>query len=240
MVFNLSGLTTDQAGKMYYKGYELATRAHNFGEMYIYNNTNEYVIDAQNSWHTSRNLIAGRVNGFTFESSITKDILSVSDGGDGTIIITTDGVHGIVAGNIVTLTGTTGYDGVYPVLTTPLGNTFTVTKAFGASSVGTATKGSCLIAGDDSDGIYKVPYEISGKGAGTNQEFEYVIFKNAVLQEGLSASCKYGIGGDIIPASGGNKTIDIVAGDIISSMVRNVSGTGNFTVKHMNLTIELK
>ncbi|MCK9576998.1 MAG: hypothetical protein M0R51_13935 [Clostridia bacterium] len=178
------------------------------------------------------------MEGFTFLSSIKATIAGVDDGGDGTIIVTTLAAHGFSIGNIATLTGTTDYDGVYEILSKPSDTTFTVTKAFNVTRTGTATRGSCLVAGAYAAGYYKVYYEMSGKGAGTNQEYGFRIFKNTDIQVRCPAACKYGVIGDIIPSSGGG-TLDLVSvGDMISFMLRNNSGSSDFTMKHMNLLIE--
>ena len=70
-----------------------------------------------------------------FERSIT----AVADAGGGDITVTTSAQHPLYAGDTVTISGTTSYDGDYTVVTRASGTTFTVTAAFVATETGTAT-----------------------------------------------------------------------------------------------------
>jgi hypothetical protein len=70
-----------------------------------------------------------------FERSIT----AVADAGGGDITVTTSVQHPLYAGDAVTISGTTSYDGDYTVVSRASTTTFTVTAAFVADETGTAT-----------------------------------------------------------------------------------------------------
>jgi hypothetical protein len=69
-----------------------------------------------------------------FERSIT----AVADAGGGDITVTTSVQHPLYAGDSVTISGTTSYDGTYTVVTRASTTTFTVTATFVATETGTA------------------------------------------------------------------------------------------------------
>lgn len=70
-----------------------------------------------------------------FERSIT----AVADAGGGDITVTTSVQHPLYAGDTVTISGTTSYDGEYTVVSRASTTTFTVTAAFVATETGTAS-----------------------------------------------------------------------------------------------------
>jgi hypothetical protein len=68
----------------------------------------------------------------------SRSITAVADAGGGDITLTTSAQHPLYAGDSVTISGTTSYDGIYTVVTRASNTTFTVTAAFVATETGTA------------------------------------------------------------------------------------------------------
>jgi hypothetical protein len=68
----------------------------------------------------------------------SRSITAVADAGGGNITLTTSAQHPLYAGDSVTISGTTSYDGTYTVVTRASNTTFTVTAAFVATETGTA------------------------------------------------------------------------------------------------------
>ena len=68
----------------------------------------------------------------------SRSITAVADAGSGDITVTTSVVHPLYAGDSVTISGTTSYNGTYIVVTRASTTTFTVTAAFVADETGTA------------------------------------------------------------------------------------------------------
>ena len=69
----------------------------------------------------------------------SRSITTVADAGGGDITVTTSAQHPLYAGDTVTISGTTSYDGDYTVVSRASGTTFTVTAAFVATETGTAS-----------------------------------------------------------------------------------------------------
>lgn len=68
----------------------------------------------------------------------SRSIIAVADAGGGDITVTTLAQHPLYAGDTVTISGTTSYDGDYTIVSRPSGTTFTVTATYVATETGTA------------------------------------------------------------------------------------------------------
>jgi hypothetical protein len=68
----------------------------------------------------------------------SRSVTAVADAGGGNITLTTSAQHPLYAGDSVTISGTTSYDGTYAVVARASDTTFTVTAAFVATETGTA------------------------------------------------------------------------------------------------------
>jgi hypothetical protein len=69
---------------------------------------------------------------------ISRNITAVADAGGGNITITSTG-HALYAGDVITIAGTTSYNGTFTVVTRTDANNFTVTATFVATETGTFT-----------------------------------------------------------------------------------------------------
>jgi hypothetical protein len=78
----------------------------------------------------------------------SRSITSVADAGSGNITVTTSAQHPLYDGDVVTISGTTSYNGTYSVVSRASNTTFTVTAAFVATETGTATG---YVSGKNSD-----------------------------------------------------------------------------------------
>lgn len=68
----------------------------------------------------------------------SRSITGVADAGGGNITITTSVQHPLYAGDVVTISGTTNYNGTYTVVSRASTTTFTVTATFVSTQTGTA------------------------------------------------------------------------------------------------------
>ena len=68
----------------------------------------------------------------------SRSVTAVADAGSGNITVTTSAQHPLYAGDSVTISGTTSYNGTYTVVSRASTTTFTVTAAFMATETGTA------------------------------------------------------------------------------------------------------
>jgi hypothetical protein len=153
-----------------------------YGEMYMYDNATPCVIDVADVYHAVYNTFGNNdgvlapiidTTHFTYKLGLGYVIASVADYNAPTstqIKVTITAGHALLAGEPVTLTGTTDYDGTYLVLATGLTATeFVVTKTYTQTRTGSVRRPAtlkCLVAGK-----YRAVFTISGVCANPNDNF---------------------------------------------------------------------
>jgi hypothetical protein len=204
------------------------------GEMYIYNNTTPFTIDTADAIHLLRQFSVGELKGWTFDAGSTGSITVFADAGGGQVIVTVVG-HTLANGDVISITGTSNYNGVY-VVANVSGNTFEITETWnGDDATGTMNQGSSLIASVGSDGDYQVSGGISSSAVGANETFEYIIYVNGTAQIKAVTERKFSANDlGAMPITG---NISIVAGDIVTIGTQNVGASGNLINKHMNINL---
>lgn len=85
-----------------------------FCEAYTYNNAVATVIETADTPIALRVSTAGILSGFTFDPGSTGAITAFADGTGGTVLVSSAG-HGLSDGDIITIRGTTNYNGVFAV-----------------------------------------------------------------------------------------------------------------------------
>ncbi len=85
-------------------------------------------------------------------------------------------------------------------------------------------------------GLYKVDYSISTGNAGNNQEYQYIIAKNNVIQNQTDAHRKIGAAGDV-GNSGSSGFIELAVGDFINLQARNNDGTADLIIHAVNVNL---
>jgi len=115
-----------------------------YAEMYIYNNGGAMTIDEVSTWHGTIGFTEGSSGShMVYNASIQQAITVWADAG-GTpneVTATSNGIEaaGLLAGDFVTITGTTNYNGVYEILSVTA-NTFNIEHAWaGNDASGTVT-----------------------------------------------------------------------------------------------------
>lgn len=208
-----------------------------FGEMYMIDNTTDTVIIETNVWQPITGLFqVGDVDGFDFVAGETNAFTAVADGGGGEITITATG-HGFQAGEHVTISGTTNYNGNYEVQSIN-GNDFNITATYVATETGTAIRGDCLEAAQDY-GELRLSYGGS-MTAGNSKVFEFALKKENLLCQKCRVQRKFGVAGDFGDAGrsslvGGG--VQINSGECLSLMVRNITDASDLTIKHANFSV---
>ncbi len=167
------------------KGYALTNEtgglsgtANNYAEMYIYEGVATTTIGTVNIYHLLRGFSTGLVNNWTFDAGSTGAITAFADGGGGTVTVTSNG-HNLQNGEIVNISGTTNYNGVF-VVSSVAANTFKITDTWVADdATGNWYQGSSLRAGTGAAGLYGVLWNASFTSAGNNKVYQLEIFCNA-------------------------------------------------------------
>ena len=223
--------------------YEVGLRSKNYGEMYMYDNVTTCVIDTANVYHAVYNTFGNNdgtlapttdTGTFTFKAGEAAAISAIADGGRGTIECTTAG-HTLLAGEPITITSTTNYNGAYLVLAAGLTATkFRVTKAYGATETGSARRPAtlkCLTAG-----VYGCNFSVSGICASANDIFKFELNKDVTALDNISTRVLFTTGTNYRSGSGtGNVTL--TAGQYIWMSVKNESGTGDLTINNANVSL---
>jgi len=212
----------------------------NYGEMYMYGNVTPCVIDVVDVYHAVYNTFGNNdlilppvidTAAFTFKAGVGYVIASVANYNAPTstqIKVTITAGHALLAGEPVTLTGTTNYDGTYLVLAAGLTATeFVVTKTYVATRTGSARRPAtlkCLVAGK-----YLAGFSISGTPANPNDNFKWELNKSDVALDNIgaravwSSATKY----ESVSAQG---LVSLTAGQYVWLSVKNYSGTGDLTI----------
>lgn len=222
--------------------YELATTAQtNYAEAYDFDNTDAYVVNANNEWHGyhSNGVAGDDLEGWTFDAGgagTSHAINSIADAGGGDITVTTGTAHGLAVGDIVSQTNLTdpAYVGFFEVLTVPTTTTYTVTATFTATDTGTMDQPFNLVAGAGAAGKYEIHWFASGTSATSNETFDFALYNNDTQVTASETRRKFGTAGDVGSFAGG--AVETFAdGDKLSFALKNITGSNNITIRYLTV-----
>jgi hypothetical protein len=204
--------------------------------MYEYENANVTLIGTANIYQGVDDFSTGLLNGFTFVAGDTGVIASTADYGvvGGDTVTVTDVAHGLLTGDIVTIHGTTSYNGTFAI-TKLTDDTYYIVDTWVANESGTWAMGSYLRCSTGSEGIYSLSMNNTSWGAVTGKVFKFELNKNVTPLDNIACSQRY-VNTDYqaISSSG---LISLVAGDRIWMSVMNQTDANDITVRHANITI---
>ena len=209
----------------------------NIAEMYMQGESTAITIDTADIDHLIGNLTAGTLDGFTKVAAKNGSIASVATSDAGATITCTDVAHGLVTGDIVSITGSSSatYNGTY-VVTVLTVDTFKVTVAYVATATATWAMGGYLLAGTNAGGTYKAYLngDISVAIADKN------ILVSMLIGVSRQANVRFEVSpGNTLPQNGsGTGFVTIAAGDRICIAVQNITDTTNCTPVNMNLVLQ--
>lgn len=206
-----------------------------YGEMYIADNTNTATINATNEWQALVSYISsGYTNGFTYAAGSNGSITAVADAGGGDVDITS-AAHGLSGGDIITINGTTSYNGIYSVLSVVDVNTFTITAAYVASETGYWQKGASLTCDTGAGGKYIAVWQSSGISSSVGQVFDFSLCVNTSISTKTTSRRKFS--NTDYGSFGGTGIINISDGDIITFILRNTTSNDDVTIRTLDLHI---
>lgn len=211
------------------------------GEYYVEDGSSAMTIDNQNEWHavTDFDTSAHLKDFSTVAGVVGTNITAWADQGGGVIRATTGAAHGLTTGDVVTITNTTNYNGVYIVTVIDTTN-FDITATWVADDAqGTYRRPSALkmdATAYGAIGIYDITVPISSSAAVANKDYEYAIFVNATIHGGAKSKRRFGnIDTGSMPVGG---LVDLEPGDIVWIGVRNVTDASNITNVNVNLKLK--
>ena len=190
-------------------------------------------IDTQNSWLAGGGFTEGKNTGFTFISAIKKAITEAADGGDGEVTFTAAS-HGLSEGDYVSITGSTDYDDLYEIQSVTT-DTFNVTATWTQTRTGNVVRGSAYKMCSACGGDFVIIGSISGSSATTNQTFEFAIAVNTTVQVDSYATRKFA--NNDTGNTSHTAILTLSKDDVIYPVLRNTSGTGNYTLKKSNVNM---
>ena len=208
-----------------------------YAEMYQHENTNATVIQAQNAWHLLKEFSQGNVGShWEFGAGKQLSITAYADNGDSKTRVTS-AAHGMSNGHVVSIAGTTNYDGIY-VIEQIAENTFVIDIAYVADDgASTGEQGSYLkCIGTESGGYYYCDFSITITPAQNNDVLEGTIYKNATHSNNIEIQRKTATAADYGVASCGG-ILSIATGDIVTLSIRNITAAQNFTMRNANVNV---
>lgn len=218
---------------------EVALRDTYYGEMYQYENVTATTIDTNNVYKAVRQFSTGLVSGFTFDAGDTKAITAYANYG-GTVTGTvraTSGTHGLVTGNIITILGTTNYNGTYSI-TKIDDNSFYFTKAWVSNdATGNWYRPSSLKANTGSAGTYRLSFNITADGAAAGETYKIEANRGVTALDNIASERNFAAGADYGQVTAGG-LVTVADGDVIwLSLKQTSAGNDNITIRHANMNI---
>ena len=191
-------------------------------------------VDTNLVWQAVLGFLSDDSAGITFNAGSTGAISEYTNPGGGQVTVISAG-HALVNGDIVTISGTTNYNGIFEVADVVAGTSFRITDGFlGDDAVGTFRNGSNFVIAVD--GVYLITWQISASSAAVNKTFIFTISSDAtIITAGLQRR-KFAVGGDI-GAVAGSFVLDCVAGDIVAFNLQNESDANDITISQATFNL---
>lgn len=216
-----------------------------YAGMYMYENATPCVIDIIDSYHAIYNSFGNNdgtlapevdTSYFTYKAGIGYAIASIATYSGGTQIqCTVTAGHALLAGEPVTLTGTTDYDGAYLIQAAGLtGTQFVVIKAYTENRTGSVRRPAtlrCLVAG-----VYRASFNFSGACESANDVFKFELNKDTTPLDNVCGNVLWSTGVNY-RSVGATGIIRMTANQYLWASVKNNSGAGDLTIRNGNVNI---
>lgn len=196
-----------------------------------------YTINTTNVWHGYTGFSSGHLTSkLTFEAGKTaNDITTYATYDAGaTTKVTTTAAHGLVANQIITITGTTNYNNIYEVQESVDANNFTIDKAWDTNNNATGTYAlpSHLIIGTDGGGDYLIQWTAGGSAAATDS-FEFGMYHEKILDHKIPRKFP----NNDIGAWAGGGLITVSDTDVVWFGIINTTGTSNMDIDEIQFVV---
>lgn len=190
-------------------------------------------IDTVDVWHAVTGFGNELVNGIAFNAGSSGAISAYAGPDGGQVTVTSNG-HGLSEGDIITISGSTNYNGIYEITNVGV-NDFEITAAWaGDDGASTWRNGSNYVV--SKTGIYLTAWQMSALSAGVNKTYRFSMSHNdAICAQGLQRR-KFAVGGDV-GAVAGSCLLSLTAGDIIAFNVYGETDATNITLAEVTLML---
>lgn len=216
-----------------------ATPVEFYGDMHVHDNILTTVMETQNSPHHVRQFSLVDAFGMTFNEGSTGPISAFAE--YSTIVAgttkVTDVAHALTTGDILTINGTTSYNGIFEITIIDSDNYYIVDTFVADDATGNWTEGDYLLTDPGTNGVYKLEFHGFGlPDAGTNQDYEFEIFADTTPSENLEAKRRFANSSDI-GTFGGGGIVTLADGQRLTLAIIPLSGTQDFTLEHLNIAL---
>lgn len=219
------------------------------GEMYAYDNTVPCLIDTTNVYHAVYTGFGGNdgtlppnndTSSFTYLAGTTATISAFANSATlsaGTTIVTTSAPHTLSAGEPITITGTTNYNGTYSV------NAYDTThilinKAYVSNdATGSLRRPATLRA--LVAGTYRASFNISGIAANNNDVFKFELNRDLTEMDNIGARIIMTSGANNFRACAASGGMALTVGAYVWLSVKNYSGTGDVTLYQADVFLNM-
>jgi len=213
--------------------HEVSVVGNHYAEMYLNNNAVATIIETANTPIALNNFVTGDVDGWTFTAGSTGAITAFADG-TGKVNVTST-AHGLLTGDIISIRGTTNYNGVWQI-TKIDDNTFSIPDTWvvddGASDW---DEGAHLTASAGSAGEYAMSWNMStAEGGAAGSHVTIRIYINTTADIKGVARRKYANNDQ--GCTSGNSMITIADGDKVYITAES-SGVNDITNQYGNLSL---
>lgn len=206
-----------------------------YGEMYIYNNSNATVIETADIPIAIRQISGGLQKGFIFDAGSTGGITAYADY-SGTVagaVLVTDAGHGLSTGDIITIRGTTNYNGIFSVTVVSVDTFYIIDTWVADDGASDWDQGASLTAQPGASGVYTSTWQMTAAPAGACRVIFHVNI-NATPQNKSGAPRELAINDEDNNSS--TSLLEISAGDIVWLSIQSDSVTDiTHTYGNMNL-----
>jgi hypothetical protein len=209
----------------------------NYGEMYRHESIADTVIQDVDDWHLVNGFTTGLLGGgWTFHIGEQLAITAYANNGDGKTKVTVGG-HTLINSDIISISGTTSYDGIWTVEQVAV-NTFVIPTVWVADDgASTGEHGSHFhSATATSTGKYLVAYSLSIKPSSANCNVEVSVYYGTAQQTKSESVTHLGAITDYQVVAG-YCIVDVTVNGVISLGMRNTTDGGDFLIRDGNMTL---
>ena len=216
-----------------------ATSVAHYGEMHAHDNSTATTVSTSAIPHLIQGIFAEEdVSGFTFAAGSTGPIAVFAEYSTvvaGTTKVT-DVDHGLSSGAILSISGTTSYNGVFEATVIDSANYYITDTYVADDATGNWYEGDKLVNTTGHSSKYKVDFHGYGTPETSNHTFEFHVYKDADVIPSMEAKRKFTSSSDV-DSVGASALLTIADGEALTVSITNIGATGDFTMEHVNIVI---
>ncbi|KKN76976.1 hypothetical protein LCGC14_0364680 [marine sediment metagenome] len=197
-----------------------------YGEMYFNANGNPTTIETAATPIAMREFTTGLLSDWTYTQGSTGAVIAYYDRGANVGVH--DDTHGLSTGDVISIRGTTDYNGVFSVTVVDADSFYIADTWNNDNGASDWDEGDYLTAGTGAGGVYLIDWEFSAsEGGGAGSTFTYSLFNGATPLNNTIIQRKFA--NNDVGAFGGHSLITVSDTD---RMFMTTQSTGTNAVTH--------